>query len=42
MPEFVYRTHIVAPAFVGRHTILIYLVHQPVIYGALLLWFALM
>ena len=42
MPEFVYRTDFRALAFVGRHTILIYLVHQPVIYGALLLWFALM
>ena len=26
---------------VGRHTLLVYMLHQPVIYGALALWFGL-
>ncbi len=39
MPEFVYRTHIPALAAMGRHTILVYLVHQPVIYGLMTLLF---
>lgn len=39
MPAFVYRTHIKPLAALGRHTILIYLVHQPVIYLVLMLIF---
>ena len=39
MPEFVYRTHIPALAAMGRHTNLVYLVHQPVIYGLMTLLF---
>lgn len=39
MPAFVYRTHFKPLAFLGRHTILVYIVHQPVIYGLLLLFF---
>lgn len=39
MPGFVYRTHLRGLAFLGRHTILVYLAHQPVIYLVLTLIF---
>lgn len=39
MPKFVYQTHIPPLAAVGRYTILIYLIHQPVIYLGLMLLF---
>ncbi len=35
--NFVYKTHVRPLAFVGRHTLLIYLLHQPVIYGIIYL-----
>lgn len=40
-PGFVYQTHIPPLAAVGRRTILIYVVHQPVIYLVLTVWFRL-
>lgn len=39
-PAWVYKPHSRALAFFGRNTIYIYLVHQPVVYGALYLWFS--
>jgi len=41
MPGFVYQTHFPPLAAVGRHTIVVYIVHQPVIYLVLLVWFRL-
>ena len=41
MPAFFYRSHVPALAAVGRHTLWIYLLHQPVIYGVLWLFFSL-
>ena len=41
MPLFVYETHIKPLAYLGRHTIFVYLVHQPVIYGVLMVVFML-
>lgn len=35
LPDFCYRTHLRPLAWVGRHTIWIYLLHQPVVYGVL-------
>lgn len=39
LPEFCYRSHLSLLARIGNHTMLIYLVHQPVIYGLLALIF---
>lgn len=39
MPGFVYQTHVPFLAAIGRHTILVYILHQPVIYLVLFLWF---
>lgn len=36
-PRFFYRMHCRPLAFIGRHTMLIYLLHQPVCYGLMLL-----
>ena len=38
-PDFVYQSHNPQLAFIGRHTLLIYLVHQPLSYGLLTLTF---
>lgn len=39
LPEFFYQSHLPWLAQVGSHTLIIYLVHQPVIYGVLTLLF---
>ena len=41
MPAFVYQVHLKPLALLGRRTILVYLVHQPLIYGVLMLIFML-
>lgn len=33
LPAFCYRRHVRPLAFLGRHALIVYLVHQPVIYG---------
>ncbi len=33
LPEAVYRTHIRPLAFLGRHALIVYVLHQPVIFG---------
>ena len=38
LPESLRKTHIRPLAFIGRHTLIIYLIHQPVIIGALYLF----
>lgn len=40
-PAFFYRSHLPWLAGIGRHTMLIYLLHQPVVYGLIYLWFSL-
>lgn len=42
LPDWVYRPHIRPLAFVGRHTIWIYLLHQPVVFGVLWVIFAIL
>lgn len=39
LPGWFYRMHIRPLAFIGRHTLIVYLLHQPVAYGALWLIF---
>lgn len=41
LPEAFYKSHIRPLAFIGRNTIFIYILHQPVLYGALWLFFSL-
>lgn len=41
-PSFFYQSHAPWLAAVGRHTMIIYLVHQPVIYGTMLVVFSLL
>lgn len=38
LPESLKKTHIRPLAFVGRHTLIIYIVHQPLLYG--IMWLA--
>lgn len=38
-PAFCYRPHCRPLAFIGRHTVWVYLAHQPVIFALLWLWF---
>lgn len=40
LPEWTRRTHCRPLAFMGRHSLLLYLLHQPVSYGAMALLFA--
>lgn len=39
LPGFCYRSHLPWLAAVGRHAIIIYMLHQPVLYGVLWLFF---
>lgn len=39
LPDFCYQSHLPWLAWVGSHTMAIYLIHQPVIYGVLMLIF---
>ncbi|MCI8816795.1 MAG: DUF1624 domain-containing protein [Angelakisella sp.] len=40
LPELCYRRHLPVLGWLGRHTMAIYLIHQPVIFGVLTLLFA--
>lgn len=40
MPAFCYKTHLRPLAFVGRNTLVVYVLHQPVVYGILYLVFS--
>ena len=39
LPAWFYRPHFRPLAFIGRHTLIVYLLHQPVVYGVLSLIF---
>ncbi|WP_052446726.1 heparan-alpha-glucosaminide N-acetyltransferase [Candidatus Soleaferrea massiliensis] len=39
LPDFIYKSHCRLLAFAGRHTLVIYVLHQPVVYGILMLVF---
>lgn len=41
-PSFFYHPHCRPLAFIGRHTVWVYLAHQPVIFAVLWLWFNLL
>lgn len=38
-PKLFRANPVKALSFVGRHTLLVYLIHQPIIYGGMYLWF---
>lgn len=38
-PKFFRANPVKALSFIGRHTLLVYLIHQPLIYGGMYLWF---
>lgn len=40
LPDFVYRKHLPPLAFIGRHTLPIYLFHQPIVFGLFSLLFS--
>lgn len=42
LPPWVYRPHLPPLALIGRHTLLVYVLHQPVVYGVLWVIFALL
>lgn len=38
LPDFVYKDHLPFITLIGRHTLIIYMCHQPILYGILLLF----